>query len=367
MANNNEYKNHFNIGSDYLSKLDQPNDKVVVEYVWIDGTKQMLRSKSRVLNKIPKTLADIPEWNFDGSSTGQADEGNTDIYLKPVALYRDPFLNGNNKIVLCETMLFDRSPIESNTRHKCAEVMSKAESDDPWFGIEQEYSFMDLATGRPLGWPAGSGSPGAQGPFYCGVEPGKVFGRHIVNAHLKACLHAGVKICGINAEVMPSQWEYQIGPCRGIEIGDDMWMSRFLLLRVASDFNVGVSFDPKIIPGNWNGAGAHTNFSTKATREKNGIKAINEAIAKLSKKHPEHIKAYDPTGGIDNARRLTGLHETASIDQFSSGVAKRNVSIRIPAQVSKDGHGYLEDRRPASNCDPYLVSERLVRTICLNE
>lgn len=367
-AGYSDYCEQFHLQKHYLDNCKQPEGTVCLEYVWIDGTKEKLRSKTRVVTKPPKTIEDIPEWNFDGSSTQQAHESNTDIYLKPVAMFKDPFLGGDNRLVLCETMLFDRTPIPSNTRNSCAAVMKRAEKHEPWFGIEQEYSLMDLGNGRPLGWPSGDGTPGPQGPFYCGSEPGKVFGRCVVMAHLKACLHAGVKICGINAEVMPSQWEYQIGPCPGIDIGDHMWMSRYILYRIASEFNVGVSLDPKIIPGDWNGAGAHTNFSTKATREKGtGLKAIHEAIEKLSKKHREHIEAYDPSGGLDNARRLTGRHETASIDVFSSGVAKRNVSIRIPAQVNKDTCGYLEDRRPASNCDPYHVCERLVKTICLDE
>lgn len=362
------YAKHFAIQKHYLENCGQPKGTVCAEYVWIDGTKQKLRSKTKILNKVPRSVDELPKWNFDGSSTGQAVESNTDIYLEPVAMFKDPFLGGENILVLCETQTFDGTPIPSNTRNSCNEVMKRAAAQDPWFGIEQEYSLMDLISGRPLGWPYGEGTPGAQGPFYCGIEPGKVFGRAVVLSHLKACLHAGVKICGINGEVMPSQWEYQIGPCKGIDIGDHMWMSRYILQRVAADFNVGVSLDPKIIPGDWNGAGAHTNFSSVATRdEKSGLKGIHEAIEKLSKKHHEHIVAYDPSGGQDNARRLTGRHETANIDEFSSGVAKRNVSIRIPAQVNKDGCGYLEDRRPASNCDPYLVCERLVRTICLNE
>nr|MBO0672096.1 glutamine synthetase [Acinetobacter baumannii] len=217
-----------------------------------------------------------------------------------------------------------------------------------------------------LGWPK-NGFPGPQGPYYCGVGTNKVFGREVVEAHYRACLYAGINIAGTNAEVMPAQWEFQVGPCEGITIGDDLWMARFLLHRVAEDFDVVVSFDPKPIPGDWNGAGNHTNFSTKAMREENGIKAIEDAIERLRINHKRHIMAYDPKQGKDNERRLTGKHETSSIHDFSAGIANRGASIRIPRQVAEEKMGYLEDRRPSSNCDPYVVSEALVRTICLEE
>lgn len=352
---------------DYFLSLEDSKGSVCLEYVWIDGSKEKLRSKKRRVAEKPKSIEEIPEWNFDGSSTGQAVESNTDIYLKPVAMYKNPFMRGDNYLVLCETMLFDKTPIPSNTRASCAEAMQKAADQEPMFGIEQEYSFTDLTTGKPFGWPT-NGTPGPQGPYYCAVENAVPFGQLISDAHYKACAYAGLDICGTNAEVMPSQWEYQIGPTIGVAVGDHMWMSRYILYRVADLFGVGVTFDPKFMPGDWNGAGAHTNFSTKATREKKGgLAAIHKAIDALSKKQKEHIEAYDPTGGIDNARRLTGRHETANIYEFSWGVAKRNVSVRIPAQVNKDGYGYLEDRRPASNCDPYVVCDKLVRTICLGE
>ena len=244
--------------------------------------------------------------------------------------------------------------------------MSAATEQHPWFGIEQEYSLLDI-DGWPFGWPKPHGYPRPQGPYYCSVGADRSYGRDIVDAHYKACLYSGVKICGTNAEVMPSQWEFQVGPLEGIEAGDHLWMARFILHRVAEEFGVVVTFDPKPITGNWNGAGCHTNFSTVKMREPNGLTEIEDAIEKLGKRHKTHIVNYDPKGGLDNKRRLTGHHETSSIEDFSAGIANRGCSIRIPRSVGESKCGYLEDRRPASNMDPYVVTDMIVRTVCLNE
>jgi len=342
-----------------------PDAKSQVMYVWIDGSGEYLRFKTRTMDFFPKCAEDCPEWNFDGSSTGQAEGSNSDVYLKPAALFADPFRKGNHRLLLCETLNYKRKPTDTNKRQTCNAVMERAKATHPWFGIEQEYTLLDR-DGHPWGWPKG-GYPGPQGPYYCGVGADKVFGRDIVEAHYKACLYAGVKISGSNAEVMPGQWEYQVGPCEGIDMGDHLWMSRFILHRVAEDFGVIVSLDPKPMQGDWNGAGAHTNYSTEEMRNEGGLKHIESAIQKMAKRHAEHIKDYDPRGGKDNERRLTGLHETSSINDFSSGVANRAASIRIPRHVGAEGKGYLEDRRPSSNCDPYSVTERIIKTTILDE
>jgi len=349
----------YSVTQEFL-ELDQ-GGKIQAEYIWIGGSGQDLRGKTRTLDKAPKSPADLPEWNYDGSSTGQAPGHNSEVILKARAIFKDPFRRGNNILVICDTYEPSGTPLPTNTRYPANIVMDKAKEHEPWFGIEQEYTLFTYDK-TPLGWPKG-GFPAPQGPYYCGVGAERAFGRPIVEAHYRACLFAGVKIAGVNAEVMPGQWEYQVGPCLGIEIGDHLWLSRYIMHRLCERFNIICSFHPKPIEGDWNGAGCHTNYSTKATRAEGGLEAIHAAIKKLSVKHAEHIAVY----GEHNTLRLTGKHETANITEFRSGVADRGASIRIPTQCAAEGKGYFEDRRPASNIDPYVVCARLVKTTCLDE
>jgi len=345
-------------------ELDQ-GTKIQAEYIWVGGSGQDIRCKTKTVEGPVKNASELPVWNFDGSSTGQAPGKDSEVYLKPVAIYPDPFRRGKNILVLCETCLPDGklTPIPSNTRAACANAMKKAAAHEPWFGIEQEYTLFEDDGVTPLGWPK-NGYPGPQGPYYCSAGAQNAFGRRIVEAHYRACLYAGINISGVNAEVMPGQWEYQVGPCTGIDAGDQLWMSRFIMTRVCEDFGVIVSFDPKPKSGDWNGAGCHTNYSTKEMRdEKGGYDAILRAVEKLGKKHFDHMKVY----GEGNDRRLTGAHETAPIDKFSYGVANRGASIRIPRQAKLEGKGYFEDRRPASNMDPYSVTGKIVQTTVLDE
>jgi glutamine synthetase len=323
------------------------------EYIWIDGTEPTakLRSKTKVL----EAGAELPIWGFDGSSTNQAPGDRSDCVLQPVFSCPDPIRGGDNVLVLCEVLHTDMTPHASNTRAACVEVATKFKDHEPIFGIEQEYTFFKAT--RPLGFPP-IGFPAPQGGYYCGVGADEVYGRDIVEAHLDACLVAGLHISGINAEVMPGQWEFQVGPVAPPQVADELWVARWLLYRIAEDFGVAATLDPKPVKGDWNGAGAHTNFSTKAMRE--GYDAVIAAAEALGKKAQEHIAGY----GADIEHRLTGLHETAPWSEFHYGVSDRGASVRIPWQVEIDGKGYIEDRRPNANCDPYVVTRLIVDTIC---
>tara|TARA_E500000178_G_scaffold82589_1_gene80806 strand:+ start:348 stop:1358 length:1011 start_codon:yes stop_codon:yes gene_type:complete len=334
-------------------------NKVIAEYIWLDGHQptQKLRSKTKVLNGPIESLSSLPKWGFDGSSTNQADGNDSDCMLNPVYYVPDPIRGENSFLVMCEVLNADGSTHKTNHRANLASLSEKLDHEKAWFGIEQEYTLFE---GRsPLGWPEG-GYPAPQGPFYCGVGADEVFGREIVEEHLELCIEAGLEISGINAEVMPGQWEYQIGPLGPLESADQMWISRWLLYRISEDFGVSATLHPKPVKGDWNGAGAHTNFSTKSMRSEGGIKVINAACEKLKEKHSEHIEVY----GAHNEERLTGLHETCSIKEFRYGISDRGASIRIPMQTSNDGFGYLEDRRPSANMDPYKVCYALLKTTC---
>jgi len=344
---------------DRYNAIPNPPGLVMAEYCWIDA-KGEVRSKTRTLpaKKLEAGPSGLPNWNYDGSSTDQAPGDDSEVIMKPKAIFKDPFRGGDNVLVLCDTYTPAGTPLPTNTRHKAAEVFAAHEAEIPWYGLEQEYTLFNLDLVTPLGWPE-NGFPNPQGPYYCGAGASYAFGRAISDAHYKACLHAGIEISGTNAEVMPGQWEYQVGPCVGIDAGDQLWMSRFILARVCEDFQVHCTLHPKpITKGDWNGAGCHTNFSTEKMRKAGGIKDIYQAIYKLGAKHSEHIAAY----GEGNELRLTGKFETASIDQFSFGVANRGCSIRIGRDTEKEGCGYLEDRRPSSNCDPYVVTGMIMET-----
>lgn len=325
------------------------------EYIWLDGTSPtpLLRSKTKILadGKTP------PMWGFDGSSTEQASGDASDCGLIPVFTCPDPIRGGANVLVLCEVVnAKDLKPHATNTRAAAVKAQKKFAKHGMIFGLEQEYTMMKL-DGTPYGFPAG-GFPGPQGPYYCGVGADRVVGREIIEEHTIACIDAGLMIEGTNAEVMPGQWEFQIGAADGVTVSDHLTVARWLLQRIAEDHGVVISFAAKPMKGDWNGAGCHTNFSTEAMRE--DYAAVIKACEAIGKKIDLHVKNY----GHDIESRLTGKHETAPWNKFSYGVSNRGASIRIPWQVERDGKGYAEDRRPNANCDPYTVTRLLIETVC---
>ncbi|NCN42475.1 glutamine synthetase [bacterium] len=344
---------------------------VQAEYIWQDGTRptQKLRSKTRIIatdDSLDVKLELFPEWSFDGSSTNQAGGGDSDCILQPVLFVRDPIRGPGNYLVLCEVYDPDgKTPHKTNNRAELRRVLDAgAAKTEPWIGFEQEYTLLDGQ--RPLGFPD-VGFPAPQGPYYCGVGSDEAFGREVVEAHTEACIDAGIMIYGINAEVMPGQWEFQIG-YRGVDsesadpltVSDHTILARWLIFRIGEEFGVGATLHPKPVRGDWNGTGMHTNFSTAPMREAStGKAAMENAIAKLGAKHDDHIKVY----GHGLRERLTGLHETCDINTFKSGVADRGASIRIPRSVANKGYGYLEDRRPGANADPYQICTRILKTI----
>jgi len=347
----------------YLA-LPRADGSIQAEYVWIGGSGEDVRSKGRTLPRPVTSVDELPEWNFDGSSTGQAPGHDSEVILRPQAIFRDPFrpAGGNNILVMCDCYTPQGEAIPTNTRAPAAALFNQNLESEPWFGLEQEYTLMTLKK-WPFGWPHHA-YPGAQGPYYCSAGANVAFGRDIVESHYNACLYAGVKIAGINGEVMPGQWEYQIGPCEGIQSGDHCWMARYIMHRVCEEFGVVCSFDPKPIQeGDWNGAGCHTNYSTKAMREEGGFAEIRAAIEKMASKHMDHIQVY----GRDNHLRLTGKHETAPMNKFTFGVANRGASVRIPRQTEREGKGYFEDRRPASCVDPYVVTGKIFETTVIED
>jgi glutamine synthetase len=328
-------------------------------YAWLDHD---LNFRSKV-----KYSQEEPDWwQYDGSSTGQTSKSDTEteVYLKPVKTYSLPkFLNGMAQVlVLCETYLSDKTtPHPDNKRHGCSLTMDMAEvkEADPWYGFELEFFIMDSNTSLPLGFPK-SGEPPAQGPFYCSMGGNNCFGRKIMEEFEALCLLSGIGLVGSNAEVACGQWEYQIFG-KGLIAADDAWASRFILNMVAEKHGAYISWHPKPFP-ECNGSGMHVNFSTCDMRTaKKGRMAIKECIRRLYGRHQDHLKVY----GAHNELRLTGKHETSSMEHFSHGIGTRNTSVRINHETAKNWHGYIEDRRPASSCDMYSVVKIMAETVIL--
>ena len=331
--------------------------KTKLEYIWLDGYKptQSLRSKTKIVEDFDEKLESCPMWSFDGSSTEQAEGGSSDCLLKPVALFPDP-ARVDGFLVMTEVLNSDGTPHSSNGRATIDD-----DDDDFWFGFEQEYFLWDTEINKPLGFPEEGFPKRGQGPYYCSVGAQNAYGREVIEDHLDQCLEAGVNVEGINAEVATGQWEFQTFAKGAAAAGDHVWVARYLAERNAEKYGLAINWHPKPLGDtDWNGSGMHANFSNSVLREaasKETYEKICEAFRPVVK---EHIEVY----GADNDQRLTGKHETQSINQFSYGVSDRGASIRIPIATVENGwKGWLEDRRPASNGDPYKIAARIVKTV----
>jgi len=327
-------------------------ENVLLEYVWLDGyDTPNLRSKIKVVDDWDEKYPEPPVWNFDGSSTRQAEGSNSECLLFPVRTYA---WSRNHYLVLCEVMNSDGTPHTTNTRAVLKSLATKFDNAQFWWGFEQEYFITQ--DHRPLGFPTG-GYPGPQGLYYCGVGGNQVKARTFVESHLVTCLNMKICLTGINAEVAVGQWEFQCFAKDTLKACDDLWISRYVLYRRSEDWGYDIDLAPKLIPGDWNGSGCHCNFSTEQMRTVGGKERFEMLFASMAERHFTHIAGY----GENNHERLTGEHETQHIKKFSWGVADRGASIRVPNDTEKNGWlGYVEDRRPASNCDPYVVTKLIV-------
>ncbi len=331
--------------------------KSKLEYIWLDGYEptQSLRSKTLIKSDFSGKLEDCPMWSFDGSSTEQAEGNSSDCLLKPVAVVPDPDRK-NGYLVMTEVLNADGTAHPSNGR---ATIDESEDDEDFWFGFEQEYFLWDPATNLPPGFPHG-GFPRPQGPYYCSVGAMNAYGREVIEEHLDICLEAGLNVEGINGEVAAGQWEFQVFAKSAKRAGDETWLGRYFLERTAEKYGLAIEWHPKPLGHtDWNGSGMHANFSNGVMRESGKQETFTKICEEFGKNIKRHIDVY----GAENDQRLTGLHETQSINEFSYGVSDRGASIRIPVGTVEDGwKGRLEDRRPASNADPYKVAAAIVKT-----
>ena len=334
--------------------------KTKLEYIWLDKF-QKTRSKVKITSDSINSIKDIGDWNFDGSSTGQAIGHDSDVFLKPVKMYRNPFDQMNSLLVLCECFDDPNHKIvnKANSRRELVDIENQIKHLKPLVGIEQEYVIYDRKTMLPFKWiNAKTPGLGPQGPYYCSAGGDRAFGRDVVEEHMKLCLDTDLAYLGYNAEVLPSQWEFQIGTIEPLQAADDLVIARYIMDRVTEKYDLFINYDPKPVQGDWNGSGGHVNISTELMRENNGIDEIRNILKKLELKHQDAMKVY----GEDNHFRLSGNHETSNMNKFTWGIGHRGASVRITKKVLEQNKGYFEDRRPASNLDPYKVLSHIFST-----
>jgi glutamine synthetase len=341
-------------------------------YIWLDAD-QILRQKVRILEQeTTLNLNDVPIWNFDGSSTGQATRKNSEVLLVPCRLYRLPETNKTYDLfyVLSECCVATENginvPHPTNHRYNAQTIFNKIKDSDtfenyfkPWFGIEQEFFIIDPKTNLPVDYNPSE----KQGKYYCASDSNL---NDMVDMMMLCSREIGINVVGYNTEVAPGQAELQLLG-QGLKACDDLIIMRYIIIQIAKKYGYQISFHPKVLKGDWNGSGAHVNYSTLQMRDPthgntNGLTDsyahIMYAISKFDENHQKHIAVY----GEDNELRLTGKHETSDINTFTYGIANRGCSIRIPNMTHHQRYGYIEDRRPSSNFNPYLVLPLIFET-----
>ena len=324
----------------------------ILEYIWLDCNNNY-RSKIKIVNETVTKLEQVPKWNYDGSSTGQATLEHSEVELVPLKIYKHKYDKSFPILVLCDTYNPKTNEVSSYIKAKI--VFDKYINEIPMFGLEQEFFMFDYRSNTILDCENGYES----GKNYCGNGKQCSKTRHYLVGVLYLCLNLDIKLTGMNYEVAPGQAEFQV--CNiGIDACFDLLMLRFILIRVGESYNIKPNWEPKPLKEE-NGSGCHINFSTDKMRktilEKNLLSIIKDMCLKLKKTHDYFI---NEVYGNDNKKRLTGTCETSSYKEFTVKHGSRGASIRIP----KNGN-YFEDRRPGSNIDPYLACSELLKT-CVN-
>ena len=338
--------------------------KCILEYIWLDVNNNF-RSKVKIEKlKLGFQASDLEIWNFDGSSTGQATGDDSEIFIKPYLILQSQTntdINDNYYYVFCECLNTDiKTPHKTNTRTNAFEFFNQPEviSIDPMFGIEQE--FFVFKDGKPIVWKDEMTAP--QGDYYCGNGGKSILhsSRKFLDKVIDTLNRWGINTTGYNFEVAPGQMEIQICE-KGIMAADYLIVLRFILTRYAEEYGWDIVLTPKpeFLSGDkWNGSGCHVNFSTAEMRQTT-IQSISfdktiNLIQNMKESHSRDIMHF---GSENNKFRLGGKNETSSYDTFTYGVANRGSSIRIPRYFVNNLYGYIEDRRPGADMDPYIVTK----------
>jgi glutamine synthetase len=331
--------------------------KTILEYIWIDANSKF-RSKVKIVDTLP-ILEELEIWNFDGSSTGQATGKDSEIFIKPYKIFND-WNNPSYYYVFCECIYPNGLPHITNTRHIAVKYFQNPNviNLETMFGIEQE--FFVFKNGTPLIWNDTKTEP--QGDYYCGNGAKSIKGREYLNEVVKVLNVWDINITGYNFEVAPGQMEIQICE-KGIDASDNLIAARFVLTRLAEERGWDIDIIPKpsfLGTDDWNGSGCHVNFSTKDIRESlltNPYSSLYSVAALITNMQTNHVNDIKFFGSENNKLRLGGKNETSSYDTFTYGIANRGSSIRIPRTFVKNLKGYIEDRRPGSDMDPYIVTQ----------